>query len=86
MNAPFVQGSFEVNLTMSLENHILTALEMRALDLSPKAGSLQCTSSPQGTLDPCNLLKEGQEYLKYSSQHRIPTHQFKPISSIHSTN
>lgn len=32
MNTPFVQGSFEVNLTMSLENHILAALEMRALD------------------------------------------------------
>ena len=78
-NAPFVQGLFEVNLTMSLENNILTALEMRALDQSLKAGSLQYTSIPQCTLDPCNLLKEGQKFLKYSSQHRIPIHQFKLI-------
>ena len=86
MNTPFVQGSFEVNLTMSLENHILTALEMRALDQSLKAGSLQYTSIPQCTLDPCNLLKEWQEYLDYSSQHCIPTHQFKLVFSIHYAN
>lgn len=63
LNVPFIQGSFEVDLTVSLENPTVTTLEVASGTSEGRIKTMH--TIPQDLPDPCTLLKVGQKYLKY---------------------